>query len=134
LGAVSTSFAAWAAGVHAHLKVYEPSMLSIAPFVSSGTAIIVTTVVSLLTKQTKNSESAKIWASFKASADQHDDFPLIPKTMAGKIGLVLIAGGFLCFLGGIISAAAWGFAPATKLAVGGMIVLFVGGVLRVYVE
>ena len=124
----------WAAHWHAHLRVFAPSMLSIAPFVSSGTAIIVTPIVSLLTKQSKTGDAGKIWSAFKVSASADDDFPLIPRTLAGKIGLVLIAGGFLCFLGGIISAAAWGFPPATALAVGGMIVLFVGGVLRVYVD
>jgi len=123
------------AGWHAHLKVYESSMLSIAPFVSSGTAIVVTPLVSLLTRQAKSSDTARIWASFKAStsADDQDDFPLVPRTLAGKIGLVLIAGGFLCFLGGIISAI-WGFPSATVMAVGGMIVLFAGGLLRVYTD
>lgn len=46
--------------------------------------------------------------------------------LSNKTGLVLV--------GGIISAAASGLPAATKLAVGGMAVLFVGGVLRVYSE
>lgn len=135
LHAIWPWLASCAAGWHAHLKVYESSMLSIAPFVSSGTAIIVTPIVSLLTRAPKSSDTARIWASFKAStsADDQDDFPLIPRTLAGRIGLVLIAGGFLCFLGGIISAI-WGFPSATVMAVSGMIVVFVGGLLRVYTD
>lgn len=126
--------AKWAEGIHAHLKVYDPSILSIAPFVSSGAAIVVTTVVSLLTRQSKNGEEVKIWAALKSSASPDDDFPLVPRSSAARLGVALIVGGFVCFLGGIISAAAWGFAPATNLAVGGMAVLFVGGVVRVYTD
>ena len=135
LHAVWPWLASCAAGWHAHLKVYESSMLSIAPFISSGTAIVVTPLVSLLTKPSAKNQAGRVWASFKAStsAGDEDDFPLVPRTLAGRIGLVLIAGGFLCFLGGIISAI-WAFPSATVMAVGGMIVLFAGGLLRVYTD
>ena len=135
LHAISPFIASHAAAWHEHIKGYEKSILSIAPFVSSGTAVLVTPIVSLLTRQ-KNSQCAQVWECFKAAneAGEKDTFHLIPSSLAGRIGLALIAVGFLGFLSGIILAAACGLPAATKLAVGGMIVLFVGGVLRVYTE
>ena len=136
LHAIWPSLAAWASGWHASLKVYEPSMLSIAPFVSSGTAIILTLLVSLLTRPGKDDQSHKIWAHFHATdggEDGQDTFHLIPTSVAGKLGIALVAAGLLSFLVGIISAA-HAFPPATTLAVGGMIVLFAGGLMRVYVD
>ncbi len=128
-GALADSARAW----HEHIKIYKDSMLSIAPFVSSGTALLVTPIVSLLTKQGKNPECDKIWANFHRAEDTEDTFHLVPKTSTGKLGILLIAAGFISFLVGIISAA-HAFPLATTLAVGGMVVLFVGGILRVYVD
>lgn len=130
---VSGSLADHARAWHEHIKIYKDSMLSIAPFVSSGTALVVTPVVSLLTKQGKNAECDKIWAHFHTAEDAQDTFHLVPKTSAGKLGVLLIAAGFLSFLVGIISAA-HAFPLATPLAIGGMAVLFVGGMIRVYVD
>ena len=135
LHAVSPFIASHAAAWHEHIKAYEKSILSIAPFVSSGTAVLVTPIVSLLTRQ-DNRQCEQVWKCFKVGDEpgERDTFHLIPSSLAGRIGIVLIAVGFLSFLGGIISAAACGLHAATDLAVGGMIVLFVGGVLRVYTE
>lgn len=135
LHAIWPFMASHAAAWHGHIKVYEKSILSIAPFVSSGTALVVTPIVSLLTRQ-KNHQCEQVWKCFKAAdeSSEKDTFHLIPSSLAGRMGLVLIAVGFFSFLGGIISAAACGLPAATKLAVGGMAVLFVGGVLRVYTE
>lgn len=136
LNAISSSLGAYVADWHAHLKAYEPALRNIAPFVSSGTAILVTPLVSLLTKPNSNRRSDKIWAHFNAineGGDEPDTFHLLPRSAAGKLGLALIAIGFLSFLAGIISAA-YAFALATTMAVGGMAVVFVGGLLRVYTE
>jgi SSS family solute:Na+ symporter len=135
LHAISPWVAAHAAAWHENIKVHEKSMLSIAPFVSSGAAVVITAVVSLLTRQ-KNYQCEKVWECFKAAPEtgEKDDFHLIPSSLAGRMGLVLIAVGFFSFLGGIISAAACGLPAATTIAVGGMAVLFVGGVLRVYTQ
>lgn len=47
--------------------------------------------------------------------------------------MVLIVGGFLCFIGGVLSAAV-AFAYAAHLAVAGVLAVFAGGLLRVYSE
>ncbi|MDH7480831.1 MAG: sodium:solute symporter family protein [Armatimonadota bacterium] len=124
----------WAVGWHERLKHLEPALRNIAPFVSSGTALIVTPIVSLLTKPVQSEGSVRIWTYFRKSADDEKDiFLLIPNSFRGKIGLSLVIVGFLAFLFGAISAS-WGFSLATVMAVGGMCVLFVGGVLRVWSE
>ncbi len=133
LSAISGSLAMHAAAWHEHIKVYKDSMLSIAPFVSSGAALLITPIVSLLTKPGKNDQSHKIWANFHVGDDTEDTFHLVPRSRAGKFGVGLVVAGFLSFLIGIISAA-HAFPLATVMAVGGMIALFIGGVLRVYVE
>ena len=107
-------------------------MLSVAPFVSSGTAILVTPIVSLLTRQKKTAETELIWTSFHTSRDEDgDSFTLIPKSIADRTGLVLIGTGFLSFLGGVIFASVIGSVAASTLAVGGMLFLFAGGIVRV---
>jgi len=132
LQAISGSMAAHAAAWHEQIRVYKDSMLSIAPFVSSGTALLVTPIVSLLSKPQPSNNCDTIWGHFR-STDLGDDFHLIPVTAIGKAGLVLIAAGFLVFLAGIISATR-AFPAATEMAVGGMIALFVGGTVRVWVK
>jgi len=134
-GAMAGFFAGGAAGISMyflHIKAIESQLLSIVPFISSGTALIVTPLVSILTRQDPKGESSKIWAHFHSSNEKGDNFLLAPGSLAGKLGLTLIFGGFACFLGGVIAAAAFGFSFATAVALSGMCVLFVGGLMRVY--
>jgi hypothetical protein len=102
------------------------------PFVSSGMAVIVTLIVSLLTNHDPKGEANKIWAHFHTSTEKGDNFYLVPESLVGKVGLVLIFGGFASFLAGVITAAACGSSFATTVALSGMGTLFVGGVMRVY--
>jgi SSS family solute:Na+ symporter len=129
-GAASPQWRAW------QLK-YARSLLSIAPLVSSGTALLVTPIVSLLTPHHHRPEADEIWRSFRAPAnqvgDEVDTFHIIPTTLPGRIGLTVVLVGFAVFLGGVLSAI--GASPlAAPLAVGGMIAVLAGGVLRVYTK
>ncbi len=142
-GAMAGFFIGGAAGIsmyglwgpltnYLHVPSMQKQLLNIVPFVSSGTAVIVTLVVSLLTTQAAKPEYSNIWTHFHKSTEKGDNFYLVPESMVGKVGLVLIFGGFACFLGGVITAAACGFSLATTVALTGMGVLFVGGLMRVY--
>jgi len=131
--AISGSLAAHVSSWHSVLKVYEPSMISIAPFVSTGTALVITPLVSLVTRQ-DNSETKGIWKHFQAGEEEKGEaFHLIPISVVGRVGVALMVLGMLGFLFGVISASR-AFPLATSLAVGGMIMVFVGGLLRVYSE
>lgn len=134
-GALAGFFGGGAAGISMYflpIPSIASQLRNIVPFVSAGVAILLTFVVSLLTSRNVKAASSKIWANFHQSDDKDDDFHLIPVSTVGKIGLVLIFGGFAGFLAGVITAAACGFAFAATVALGGMCVLFVGGLMRVY--
>jgi SSS family solute:Na+ symporter len=133
LGLISRSLAAQASVWHAHLKVYEPSLISISPFISSSAAIVLTVLVTLVTKQTGD-RANDIWKSFTACGkDKTDTFHLVPRSAAGKLGLSLLSLGFAGFVVGVISASR-ALPMASTLALGGMTVVFAGGILRVYSE
>ena len=131
--AISGPLAAHGQGWHAAVSGYAPSVMSIVPFISTGAALIIGVIVSLLTKQ-DNSETKGIWKHFQAGEDEKGDaFHLIPTSARGMLGVALIVLGMVGFLGGVISASvAFGF--ATHFAVGGMCAVFAGGLLRVYSE
>jgi len=143
LGAVSAGLAGLAAGWHQTLRGYERWALSIAPIVSACTALVVTPVVSLLTRRRGDGGASEvIWSAFRTGqgegdhSGERDTFHVFPRTLPGRIGIVLVLGGFAVFLVGLFSAVQkFGMTQmATPLAVGGMLVLFVGGMIRVYAE
>ena len=76
---------------------------------------------------------------FKAFASTPDEvaegagFDLMPRSSRGKAGLVLLLGGFLMFLGGVLAATV-GLPFASRAVVGGMLIFFAGGLVRVYSE
>lgn len=133
---ISSSLAAWLTVGHEHLKSYEPSLRSITPFISSGTTLLVTPLVSLLTRHRASGQAGRIWAAFNSArndCDEQDTFNLLPAGFTARVGIALTLLGFLCFLAGVISAS-WGFTGASAMAVGGMIVVFAGGLVRVCTE
>jgi SSS family solute:Na+ symporter len=132
-GSLATKVAEW----HGWLKNYKQNLLSIAPIASASTALIVTPIVSLLTSKPESNHQINRHFHVQAEAnhaehpDDHDDFHLWPRSTAGRAGLIAVIGGYLCYLTGVLCAMpAQGIAPI--LAVGGMLIVFVGGLVRVY--
>lgn len=134
-GALAGFFCGGAAGISMYflpIPAIASQLRNIVPFVSAGTAVVVTLVVSLLTNHDPKGETRQIWTHFHESTELGDNFHLVPESMVGRVGLVLIFGGFASFLAGVITAAASGLSFATTVALSGMCALFVGGLMRVY--
>lgn len=106
---------------------------SLATLASTSAALIVTPLVSMFFAKPKQSaESERIFGAFKAAAiGQDEEIHFLPTSDRGKLGLVLMALGFLGFLFGVLSGSV-AFALASQFAVGGMLVFFAGGLIRVY--
>ena len=58
-------------------------------------------------------------------------YNIIPKTIKGKISLGILLSGFLIFLTGVFLGSA-GFVISSFIAVAGMVIYFIGGILRAY--
>jgi SSS family solute:Na+ symporter len=110
-----------------------------APLVGAATALVVTPVVSLLTPNRRREQAEQIWLTRQAAGDsdehgeERDTFHLIPTSLVGRAGIVVVLVGFVVFAVGVLSA--MGASPlAAPLAVGGMLAVLLGGLVRVYSE
>jgi SSS family solute:Na+ symporter len=145
LGGGGTFLTNW----HGSVRSYSTWVRAAAPITSSCTALIVTPIVSLLTAPNRRASAEQIRAAFNAggngadpaaerdetspaSAD-HDTFDLVPPSALGRAGVLIAIAGFAVFLFGVFSAA-WQSGLADGLAIGGMLAVFAGGLLRVYSE
>ena len=63
--------------------------------------------------------------------DDEDDFHVIPRGPVGRVAFALVLLGFASFIAGVASAPS-GALPTTALAVGGMVTVFAGGLVRAY--
>ncbi len=121
---------------HDALKENASSVRNIVPIISSLTALIVTPIVSLATRA-GNGGDIRIWDAFRVGAadvdGNADTFHVIPTSLAGRLGISLALLGFAGFISGVLSAR-WQATFAAQLAIGGMLVVFLGGLLRVYTE
>ena len=131
------------------LTDYSTWVRAFAPITSSATALIATPIVSLLTSPNHRASAEQIWAAYSAGNIPHnpdeahqdqaqveahiDTFDLIPRSRLGKLAALVVVLGFGIFLGGVFSAA-WSFSLAGTLAIGGMIAVFAGGLVRVHSE
>lgn len=134
-GAIAGFFSGGLVGM-ASYRLIDPAIVkSVVPFISSGTALIVTPIVSLLTKPAPKEQLAPIWKAFEVSVEETkgEAFHLVPRSALGKAGVVLMLGGYAGFLGGVLSAG-WHFTGAAAVAISSMVVFFVGGVIRVHAE
>jgi len=109
---------------------------SIAALASTSGALIATPLVSaVFPKQKLTTEGQRILDAFKSvkTATSDEEIHLWPVSATGKFGLALMAVGALSFVIGVISGSVQ-FALASQLAVGGMLIFFAGGLIRVYSE
>jgi SSS family solute:Na+ symporter len=106
----------------------------IAPIVSTGVALVVTPVVALLTPAAPATESHAALAGLGVGKHDEGDvspFHLFPTSMIGQAGAVAAIAGFVLFMIGVFSA---GTSVAGTLAVIGMLMVLIGGTVRVYVD
>jgi Na+/proline symporter len=115
-----------------HFDVRTSNVATMAGFL---TALIVTPVVSLLTRRNDVKKVNAIQETFTPDTGDgvHDSFRVFPNTAVGRFAVVLVLGGFLGFLASV----AWGArsgAYASAIAIGCMLVTFAGGLIRVYAD
>jgi len=107
---------------------------SLAAIASTAGALVGTPIVTLcFRRQPATPAMERIYQAFSASSDDEGEgagLTLMPVSARGKIGLAFLAVGFVVFLVGVLSGSV-GFVGASATAVGGMLVFFAGGLIRV---
>jgi len=137
-GAVAGFLAGGAVGMTVYFltpKEHLDLVRNLMPIISSSVALVVTPVVSVLTARHTH-DTNHIWDAFAArdtDSGEVDTFHVIPTSLAGRVGMILVVVGFGTFVAGGVSVPL-GFHYASPLAVGGMLAVFVGGLIRVYSE
>jgi len=114
---------------------FEPALArKMAPIVSTGTALIVTPLVALLTPPSRTTQSDQIFHDFGKGQTGEGDaepFDLIPRSRIGKLAAIIVLAGFLLFAAGIFTSAC-SLPHAGPLAVTGLLSVLTGGLVRVY--
>lgn len=132
LSHISMPLANFAAHINHYFGPYQKQVRNVVPIVSSGAALIITPIVSLLTSR---SSHGHFWNALNAedNKEEKDAFHVIPRTLAGQIALAVTLIGFGVFVVGILSAH-WASGLAAPMAIIGMLSVFAGGVVRVCVK
>jgi SSS family solute:Na+ symporter len=131
-GAIAGYFSGAIAGIIGQY-VYKFDF-NLTTFISAGAALLVTPIISVLTKNTSPEKIDSIWMAKKISEEEsksNNVYNIIPKTVLGKIGLSLFAFGLVIFLVGVFMGSQ-GWEMASILSVTGMILYFCGGLLKAY--
>lgn len=139
------------------LAYYSTWRRSFAPILSTLTALVVTPIVSLLTRPNVNPEMDRLRelmfmrpalvggaagtadevdaraAIADGMRDDGDDFTLIPQSSVGRIALVATLASFGAFVFGILSAS-WSSALAPPCALAGLAGVLMFGLVRAYVR
>lgn len=109
---------------------------SLAALASTTAALIGVPLVSMFfPKQQMTKDCERVFGAFKSAlhTTSETEIHMMPTSAKGKLGVGLMAVGFLSFLFGVISGSVQ-FQFASQMAVGGMLIFFVGGLTRVYSE
>jgi solute:Na+ symporter, SSS family len=107
---------------------------NITTFVSAGAALIITPIISMITKDEQSFSLDQIWMARRTSeeeAKENNVYNIIPKTFIGKFSLGILFSGLIIFLAGVF-AGSEGIDTASIIAVTGMIIYFAGGLMRTY--
>ncbi len=105
-------------------------------FISAGAALIVLPVVSWLTKPEAKEKIENVWRARKTSEEEEKSgvtYNIIPKTRKGKLSGLVYLSGVLIFIGGVLTGSN-GWPYASFIAVSGMVIYFLGGLLRVHFD
>lgn len=107
---------------------------NVTTFITAGTTLIITPLISLMTKEESNAKIDAIWRARTISDEEiekKDVYNIIPKSFNGKLSLSVFFLGLIIFLIGVFMGSS-GSSAATIVAVTGMVVYFLGGLLRAY--
>lgn len=107
---------------------------NVTTFITAGTTLIITPIMSLMTKEESNEKIDAIWRARTISDEEiqnKDVFNIIPKTFNGKLSLSVFFLGLILFLIGVFMGSI-GSSAASMVAVTGMLIYFIGGLLRAY--
>jgi SSS family solute:Na+ symporter len=113
-------------------RFYLQFDINISTFCSAGAALIICPIVSLLSKPESDFKLASIWKMRKPSKEEIEKgevYHIIPKSIGGKLTLGSLLLGLLLFLGGIFLGSQ-GNPSAAYLSLGGMVLYFFSGFLR----
>ncbi|MCX6170658.1 MAG: sodium:solute symporter family protein [Ignavibacteriales bacterium] len=106
-------------------------------FITAGVTLLFTPLISFITKEDANNEKLdSIWRAKKTSDEEiksGDVYNIIPKTAKGKLSLFVFFSGLVIFLIGVFLGST-GSSAASYIAVGGMILYFIGGLFRSYTD
>ncbi len=103
-------------------------------FITAGTTLIFTPIVSLFTKEVSNEKIDAIWRARTISDEEiasNNIYNIFPKTFNGKLSLVVFFSGLIIFLVGVFMGSS-GSSAASIVAVTGMVIYFIGGLFRAY--
>lgn len=107
---------------------------NVTTFITAGTALLVTPIISMITKEVSNTNIEAIWKARNISDEEissNNVYNILPKTLAGKLSLAVFGSGLILFLIGVFIGST-GSPVAAYIAIGGMIIYFIGGLLRTY--
>ncbi|NQV50690.1 MAG: sodium:solute symporter family protein [Candidatus Marinimicrobia bacterium] len=105
-------------------------------FLGAAVALIVTPLVSFITKAESPEKLAIVWKARNISDEEIKSghiYHIIPKTPKGRMAMLVFLSGLILFFIGVFLGSG-GYAIASWIAVIGMLVYFLGGLIRVYVE
>lgn len=107
---------------------------NVTTFITAGTALLITPIVSLFTKEESNENIEAIWKARKTSEEEiknNNVYNILPKTAKGKLSMAGFISGLIIFLVGVFMGST-GSSAASYIAVSGMVIYFVGGLFRTY--
>ena len=124
-------------GVAAGLAVYflGEGSFNLATLSSTGAALVACPIVTLLTSEQDASKTAPIWKARDPveTGDERELYHIVPHSAAGKGCIAAVLLGFVLYFVGALSGSV-GFGRASELAVGGMLMVFGGGLGRLFVD
>ena len=105
-------------------------------FLGAAVALLVTPLISLITQPESAEKLNIVWRARHISDEElaaDNVYNIIPKTTRGRLAMLVYFSGLLLFLLGVFLGSG-GFSIASWIAVSGMLIYFLGGLLRVYLE
>jgi solute:Na+ symporter, SSS family len=107
---------------------------NVTTFITAGTTLLITPIISLLTKEESNEQIEAIWYARRTSEEEitnNNVYNILPKTAKGKLSMIIFTSGLVMFLVGVFMGSI-GSSAASYIAVSGMVIYFIGGLFRTY--
>lgn len=130
---LSVMASTWLTGLNHQLLPRQGQLRNLAPIISSGTALVVTPLVSLLFAKPPASSLRVRQPADRTDSGEIDDFTLIPHSLIGKLAAFVVVVSAIVFILSVISAA-WSWPLASPVALSAMVAALLAGVVRVYVK